>query len=143
VITYVDTSVLIKLFIDDEQGSEAAERLWLQSSFVVCAQIGYAESRAALAAMRRNERLTVAELREAKKSFEDLWTQMSTVPVSSGIVQEAGDLAEKYGLRGYDAVHLAAARATEVAVFATADVRLLEAARQCGFAVSNPNAITP
>jgi uncharacterized protein len=142
VIVYLDTSVLMKLFIDDEQGSDAAEKLWMQSSFVVCSQVGYAESRAALAAMRRSNRLSVSQFRDAKQSFEDVWEQMSTVPVSLAVIEDAGDLAEKHGLRGYDAVHLGAARAVGVAVFASADIRLLEAASRCGFAVSNPNAAT-
>lgn len=42
-ITYVDTSVLLKLLVDDEVGGDAAERLWVESSYVVCAEIGYVD----------------------------------------------------------------------------------------------------
>ena len=53
-ITYVDSSVLLKLLVDDEAGTDAAERLWLESTYVVCAEIGYAEARAALASTHRS-----------------------------------------------------------------------------------------
>ena len=65
-ITYIDTSVLLKLLVDDEVGSDAAQRLWLESDFVVCAEIGYAEARAALAAARRAGRLDADGLSIAK-----------------------------------------------------------------------------
>jgi len=138
VITYVDTSVLLKLLLDDEAGAEAAERLWLESEFVVCAEIGYAEARAALASARRSARLDGRALSIAKGELETLWAQVDVVPVTTEVVLAAGDLAEVEGLRGYDAVHLAAAIAANVAVFAGADDELLAAARRRRFDVANP-----
>lgn len=60
------------------------------------------------------------------------------VPVTTELVHAAGDLAEVEGLRGYDAVHLVAAIAAQVTVVATADTKLLDAARRRHFDVSNP-----
>jgi uncharacterized protein len=139
VITYVDTSVVLKLLIEDELGGTAAERLWLGSHYVVCAEIGYAEARAALAAMLRNARLTTRSYATTKLGLEELWAQVDVVRVSSAIVRSAGDLAESDKLRGYDAVHLAAAFTASATVFASADDRLLDAARRHGLATSNPN----
>jgi predicted nucleic acid-binding protein len=138
VITYVDTSVLLKLLLDDEVGVDAAERLWLESDFVVCAEIGYSEARAALASARRSARLDDAALLTAKAELETLWAQVDVVPVTTEVVHAAGDLAEVEGLRGYDAVHLAAAIAAEVTVVATADDNLLAAARRRRYDVANP-----
>ena len=49
-ITYFDTSIVMKLLIDDEAFRAGSERLWVESEFAVCAEIGYTEARAALAA---------------------------------------------------------------------------------------------
>ena len=140
-ITYIDTSVLLKLLVDDEVGADAAQRLWLDSDFVMCAEIGYAEARAALASVRRGGRLDARELSTAKAELNRLWEQIDVVPVTTELVLAAGDLAEAEGLRGYDAVHLAAALAGQATVVATADSQLLAAAQHRNLDVSNP--LTP
>jgi uncharacterized protein len=138
VITYFDTSILMKLLIDDEPFRAESERLWVESDFAGCAEIGYAEARSALAAVRRSKRVSAAALRTAKNELELLWDQMSVVVVNTELVRAAADLAEHDALRGYDAVHLAAAIAGQVTVVASADRRLGEAARGRGFAVAAP-----
>jgi uncharacterized protein len=137
-ITYLDTSVVLKLLVADEIGGDAAERLWLESDFVVCAEIGYVEARAALAAVHRNSRLRTDAYIVAKEELEVLWSQVDVVAVTAGIVGTAGNLAESEKLRGYDAVHLAASLASNSAVFASADERLLAAAQRNGLSISNP-----
>ena len=111
-ITYIDTSVLLKLLVDDEVGADAAQRLWLDSDFVMCAEIGYAEARAALASVRRGGRLDARELSTAKAELNRLWAQVDVVPVTTELVLAAGDLAEAEGLRGYDADTVGAFRWT-------------------------------
>jgi predicted nucleic acid-binding protein len=138
VITYIDTSVLLKLLVDDEVGDDAARRLWLESDFVVCAEIGHAEARAALASARRGGRLDADGLSTAKAELNTLWAQLDVVPVTTELVLAAGELAEAEGLRGYDAVHLAAALAGQATVVATADGQLLAAAQRRQLDVSNP-----
>ena len=137
-ITYIDTSVLLKLLIDDEVGADAAQRLWLDSDFVLCAEIGYAEARAALASARRGGRLDARGLSTAKAELNALWAQVDIVPVTTELVLAAGHLAESEGLRGYDAVHLAAALAGRASVVATADSQLLAAAQHRRLSVANP-----
>lgn len=102
----------------------------------MCAEIGYTEARAALAAVRRGKRLSAAALRTAEDELERLWEQMSVVVVNTELLRAAGDLAQHDALRGYDAVHLAAAVAGQVTVVASADRQLVEAARCRGFAVA-------
>lgn len=138
-ITYFDTSILIKLLIDDEAYRPEAERVWLDSDYVICAEIGYVEARAALAAARRNTRLTTTAVRSAKEQLELLWAQLSVVVVDTALVRAAGDIAERYGLRGYDATHLAAAITGQATVVASADRQLVEAARRRGLGVAEPS----
>ena len=139
-ITYFDTSILMKLLIDDEAYRPESERLWLDSDAVVCAEIGYVEARAALATARRQDRLGATALRTAKDQLELLWEQLSIVVVDTALVRAAGDVAERDRLRGYyDAVHLAAAITAQVTVMASADRQLVEAARRRGLAVAEPS----
>jgi predicted nucleic acid-binding protein len=105
---------------------------------VVCAETGYVEARAALAAAQRHDRLDAAALQTAKDQLELLWEQMSIVVVDSALVLAAGDVAERDRLRGYDAVHLAAAITSQVTVVASADRHLVEAARRRGLGVAEP-----
>lgn len=137
-ITYVDTSVILKLLLQDEAGSGTADRLWMTSEFVVCAEIGFVEARAALASANRAKRLSDSAFRIAKQEFERLWAQVNVVAISNLLVIAAGELAERRSLRGYDAVHLAAAVASKATVMASAADRLLDAAHAEHIATTNP-----
>ena len=137
-IAYFDTSMLVKLLVDDEAYRAEAERIWLDADHVVCAEVGYVEARAALAAAQRSRRLDDDDMHTAKNQFEALWEQVSVVAVETALVRAAGDIAELDGLRGYDAVHLAAAVAVGANVVASADRHLIRAARSRGFGVAQP-----
>lgn len=137
-ITYFDTSMLVKLFVDDEVYRPQAERLWLETDHVVCAEIGYVEARAALAAAQRSGRLEPADMHTAKDEFESLWEQVSVAAVDTALVRAASDIAELDGLRGSDAVHLAAAVTGQATVVASADRQLIQTARSRGFGVAQP-----
>jgi uncharacterized protein len=136
-ITYVDTSTLIKLIIE-EPGSDAAASLWDQSEVVASARILLVEARAALASARRAGRLTPSQHRSAIEALSELWAQISVVDVSETLVAAAAELAERHGLRGYDAVHLAAAQTVGADILTSADRALCEAASREGFHVANP-----
>lgn len=137
-IAYFDTSMLVKLLVDDEAYRAEAEQIWLEAGHVACAEVGYVQARAALAAAQRSGRLDDAQTRTAKSQFEELWEQVSVVVVDTALVRAAGNIAERDGLRGYDAVHLAAAVAVQATVLASADRRLIRAARNRGFGVAQP-----
>ena len=98
-ITYVDKSVLLELLVDDDVRRDAAQRLWLESDFVVCAEIGYVEARAARAAARRGGRLATAqtELGERLDRFNRLLLRLRACPlgmlaVRRGRPAPSGDL---------------------------------------------------
>ncbi|MFT5433178.1 MAG: putative nucleic acid-binding protein [Myxococcota bacterium] len=134
---YVDSSALVKLLIV-EPGSEAAAEIWRSADLPVAARIEYAEVRAALASAARGGRITKTQLRAAKADFEALWMDFQIVEITKELTKLGGELAEAEGLRGYDAIHLAAAITAEADVLATADVQLFEAAARQGLHVTNP-----
>ncbi len=70
--------------------------------------------------------------------IEARYRELDLVEIDAGLAHRAGDLAESHGLRGYDAVHLAAAiRVDEPGtVFATGDPALLGAAERAGMATA-------
>lgn len=137
-IVYFDTSMLVKLIVEDEADRPAAELLWLGADHVVCAEIGHVEVRAALAAAHRAHRIDAEAWEVAKGQFDLLWQQVSVVAVDTSLVFAAADIAERDGLRGYDAVHLAAASTTHAAVMASADRQLAQAARNRGLSATLP-----
>ncbi|MCI0635809.1 MAG: type II toxin-antitoxin system VapC family toxin, partial [Actinobacteria bacterium] len=108
-ISYFDTSALVPLIVA-ESGSSAARELWDEASRVTSVRLVYPEARAALAQARREGRLTTRQLRSAVRALHDLYVQLDVVEIDEVLAHHAGELAEALGLRGYDAVHLAAAQ---------------------------------
>jgi len=107
VTLYLDTSSLVKLYVA-EPGSEAVRKLVDAATVVVTSSIAYTETRAALARRRREHALRPAAFVSAKKTFESEWPKYFTVEVTSALCRQAGEFAERYRLRAYDSVHLAA-----------------------------------
>jgi predicted nucleic acid-binding protein len=137
-IVYFDTSAIVPLIIE-EPSSLAASRLWDEADRVVSSRLVYAEGRAALAMARRLDRVDEYELRTAVQDFESLYQQLDIVEVTENLVRHAGSLAERFALRGYDAVHLASAQQVHDSdmVIAAGDQDLLRAAQALGIATSN------
>lgn len=137
-ITYVDTSVLIKLLVE-EPGSVGAGVIWDEADTLATARVLYVEARAALAAARRAGRLSPTQHARTAAELESLWSQMAIVEITEDLVSRAAELAERERLRGYDAIHLAAALLVGADVLASADVGLCAAAARHGLSVANPN----
>jgi predicted nucleic acid-binding protein len=108
VIAYFDTSAVVPLLIA-ESGSARAASLWAGADRVVSVRLIYPETRAALAQAERLGRLTARQLRDALAAFDSLFEEIDLVEVDDALARRAGELAEARQLRGYDAVHLAAA----------------------------------
>jgi len=103
---YLDTSSLVKLFVE-EAGSDGVRDLVARATVVATSNVAYAETRAALARLRRDDHLTSAKLATAKRHFEAQWLAFLALDVTSAVTREAGEFAERYALRGFDALHLA------------------------------------
>ena len=136
-ITYVDTSTLLKLIID-EAGSDRAELIWQAADTLASTSLIVVEARAALAAARRDGRLTTPEHRRAKTSLRTLTSDLHLITVADELIERAAELAETEALRGHDAVHLAAALSVQATVLTSADTALCAAAHRQGLHIANP-----
>ena len=136
-ITYVDTSTLIKLIVE-EKGSDRAELIWQAADSVVSVSLVVVEARAALAAAARGNRLSTRQLSLAQAELAEFVDDLHLVEVTAELIEKAAKLAETESLRGYDAVHLAAALFVEAAILTSADSALCEAAERQGMHVANP-----
>lgn len=136
-ITYIDTSTLLKLIVE-EVGSDRAETLWRTADSLASVTLIAVEARAALAAARRGHRLSPVQYSAARIGLDALLEQLFLVEPTRELVDAAGELAETESLRGYDAVHLAAALRIGATVFSSADTRLCDAAEGRGLHVANP-----
>lgn len=135
-IVYFDTSALIPLIID-EPGSNICERLWNDATRIVSVRLLYAEARAALAKAQRMGRLTWSDLTSAVEVLDGFINEIDFVEISENLVRTAGAMAEELGLRGYDAVHLAAAQAVadNDTILISGDQRLIAVATRLGLSV--------
>lgn len=129
---YLDTSALLKLYLR-EPGS-ASLRLTTHSCrpWLFTSRVTYAETLAGLARACREGRITARTYRTKSQQFEENWRQLHVVEVTAAALLPCGDLIERYGLRGFDAVHLCAAQWLERPDFACFDDRLRSAAREEG-----------
>jgi uncharacterized protein len=131
VILYLDTSALVKLYVEETGTLPVVARVE-QAAAVATARVTYAEARAALARHRREGALSPTALRQAVRELEADWSAYDIVEASEAVVRHAGGLAERHALRGYDAVQLAAAisvrRGGGDVEFCTFDGRLAAAA---------------
>lgn len=95
--------------------------------------VAYAEARAALARKEREGELDHEQLSRAVAALDAEWRGFVRIPVSNLVAYRAGEMAERYALRGFDAIHLAgAARLNERfgdERFLAFDARLVSAAR--------------
>jgi uncharacterized protein len=80
-----------------------------ETSELVSSRIAYVEAHSALARAHAGRRLSAAEHGLVQEAFERLWARIAIVAVDEPLVDRAAALARAHVLRGYDAVHLAAA----------------------------------
>jgi hypothetical protein len=135
-IAYVDTSAVVKRIMD-EPGSELVLDVWGRAKDVVSSEVVYAETRAALAAIRRAGRLDATDHRRAICQAEAILGDLRLIRTDETIATAAGGLADRHALRGFDAIHLAAALSVEAPriVVTTWDRSLSTAASECGMPV--------
>ncbi len=134
-ILYLDTSALVKLYVD-EPGRERVEAAARDAERFATVRVTYTEARAAFARQRREGGVTARELRTIVRELDEDWGSFVVVEVNESLVRSAGSLAERHALRAYDALQLAAAvqlHAEDVEVtFCCFDVHLSRAARRHG-----------
>lgn len=137
-ICYFDTSAFVPLLVS-EPGSARAARLWQSADRTAASELLYVEAAAALAQAWRLNRLDDDAHREASAQLDDLYAGLHLIPVEQRLIRRAAVLAVELELRGYDAVHCAAAErlVDDDLVVAAGDAALLRACRQLGLTTSD------
>lgn len=140
-IVYLDTSALVPLLVA-EPASESCRRLWESADDVVTCRLSYVETAAALAQARRLDRITVPAHTAALQALDQLWTELAIVEFDVDLMHRAANRADRYALRGYDAMHCAAAEliADEQTVAASGDRTLLTAWDALGLSTADTHA---
>jgi uncharacterized protein len=136
VILYLDTSALVKIYVEETRSADVRESA-KGSEGLATSRIAYAEARAAFARKRREQDLSRVSYRSVVNDLDQDWNDYFIVDVSESVVRAAGILAENHALRGADAIHLASAvtlskKAGESVMFLCFDGRLATAAEKEG-----------
>jgi predicted nucleic acid-binding protein len=131
VTVYVDSSALLKLYLEEPGSAEAAAVLGADPDWV-CGAHTLVEVRRNLARL-----LTGVSLREARTRFARQWRRVRVVELDEETCGIAAELAEETGARALDALHLGAAqRAGEGTLpLVTYDRRQAACARELGWTV--------
>lgn len=136
-ILYLDTSALVKLFVE-EANSDGVRNAVTGARLVATHSIAYVEACAAFARLAhdRGEEALFSALR---RNLDSQWEAWEILGVTEPLIRRAADFAGRYRLRGYDSVHLAAAesafevfRSHAPFHFAVFDAQLSAAAKQTG-----------
>lgn len=147
---FFDSSALVKCYIR-EAGTTWARGLVdaLPPNEIIIAQLTGVEVIAAITRRLHARKTTAADAARAISIFRsDFQSRYDVVAVSAAVIQEAMDLAQLYGLRGYDAVQLAAALLVRgrtsnsgigLLTLLSADSDLNKAARAEGLLTDDPN----
>lgn len=138
-ILYVDTSALVKLYVR-EAGSTAMRAHAAKADVLATSVVAYAETRAAFTRLKLSGVTNDARHEQRLVQFSRDWEAFLRVELDADVLRRAGELAESYGLRGFDSIHLASAlwlagRVSEQVDFAVFDLRLSAAASKAGLAV--------
>ena len=141
-ILYLDTSSLLKLYVNEQQSDLVHH--WTRQVDVLCtSRVAYAEAMAALSRRWRQRDLDDVGFQRIRRAFTGEWQDFAVVNVDE---VRAGELAIRHGLRGFDAIHLAAAIEISGSVqgtrffFSSFDIQLNRAATAERFIVLDQNA---
>ncbi len=138
-ILYLDTSALAKKYIAEVGSAQVVAQLQAAELIGAC-WLTRVELPAAVAKAVRLKWLSSADGERAVRAFRAEWPSLLALQLSEGLAARADQLAWEYGLRAYDAVHLAAALMWQEALgepvtVATFDQQLWQAAAVAGLAV--------
>lgn len=105
-ILYLDTSSLVKLYVTEAHSSLV--RGWAEEAEIIATcRVAYPETVSALNRRFRNGDLTKRDYDLLLKTFVAEWPHFAVIDFDE---IAAGRMAETYGLRGFDAVHLSSAK---------------------------------
>ena len=133
---YLDTSALVKAYIDEPLRPAVMAAL-AKEPVVATHEIAYVEAHSAFVRSLREGRIGERDYERLKTAFNRDWDNYALVRLSQPLLEHAVKLIEAFTLRGYDALHLAAAdllakQSGERVIFACFDKRLSQAAGLLG-----------
>lgn len=139
-ILYADTSSLVKRYVSEPHRDEVLT--WLSAADAVAtSRVAYPEIAAALAARQRSGDIAATKVGALVDTLSQTWGDYLVVDLDE---LRAAVLALRHVLRGFDAIHLAAALTlrdalgNEGLVFSSFDSRLNRAATAEGLIVLEP-----
>ena len=145
-IAYLDASALVKRYVLERRSHETMA-FTKAAEIIAASVVSRAEVAAAFAKAARIGLVTDQIARNAQRRFAEDWPDLLRLPVTEALTERAGGLAWEHGLRGYDAVQLAAALTWQESVgdeivVATFDQQLWDAGKRTGLRVwpENPAA---
>jgi hypothetical protein len=128
---YLDTSILLKRYIEEPDSDQAEAYLLADPVWVTARHTRIEVSRNLVRSLDGRAR------EAALRTFDGDWERMHVVALDDTTCDRASAIAESTGARTLDALHLAAASRVGTAglSFATFDVRQAQAARALGLLV--------
>ena len=142
---YLDTSALIKRYIDEEGTAQViALTEGSVSARVIILDVALLESRSAVRRRQREGDISDSDAdRILKQIEEDASSSFLFQPSTSAVMEEAARLIDRHPLRTYDALQLAGCLVArrgvaEPLTFVCADARLCDVAGLEGLTVLNP-----
>ena len=144
-IVYLDTSALVKRYIQ-ETGTDDVVALVAEAEAVGSVVLTRAEIASALGKAARLEWLEHPDAVKAWKDFLLHWPSFTRIGITPLLIERASQLSWEYGLRAYDAVHLAASLIWQETldtsiVLAVYDRELWAAGQEAGLSVWPENMV--
>lgn len=136
-IIYFDTSALVKRYLRETDSDKVVALLNEPDHLFGSSVIAKVEMSATFQKAIRMNILSSAMAEEIWGDFLGHWQVFTRLRVTTGTIERASDMAWKFGLRGYDALHLAAALLWQESldanvVFAAFDHDLLQTSQKAG-----------
>ena len=138
-ILYLDTSAWVKLYVH-ELGTKELRAHASKAEVLATSVVAYPEARATFARVKAQGISTAAKHQQRLAQLNLDWENLLRIELVPSVVRTAGDLAEVYGLRGFDSIHLASVlclkeKTSTPLYFAVFDLRLRVAAERAGLVV--------
>jgi len=140
-ILYLDSSAIVKQYVVETGSAEVRDAV-AQSDINGTSVISRAEVIATFQKTVRVGALRQNEAAKVKRAFDRGWPDLVRTRVTERLIQHAAALAWTYGLRGYDAVHLASAAAWQQALGRSVTVASFDKALWIAAREINLNAFT-
>ena len=138
-IVYLDTSALVKLYIEEE-GTDMVKEITGKADVVATSRISFAEARSALVRCQDEKVISGNNYRQCITNLKSDWEMYLVLDASETVIQIAGELIENYRIRGFDGIHLASGlvlmrQVNEVVNFMCWDSKLWHAAKKEEFKI--------